>query len=155
AALRQRIAVFLVSAALLLAGGWAASDSPLDVFPEFAPPTVEIQAEAPGLASEDVEALVTTPLERALAGIPELARIRSFSAPGLGVVTALFPYGIAAYRAGQQVTERVALASPLLPPGVEAAVAPLASVLSTILAVGLRADDGVSPLELRDLAEWT
>src|SRR5262245_41772648 len=155
AALRQRTAVFLLSAALLVAGAWAASDSPLDVFPEFAPPIVEIQAEAPGLASEDVEALVTSPLERALAGIPELARIRSFSAPGLGVVTALFPYGADPYRARQQVTERVALVSALLPPGVEAAVAPLASVLSTILAVGLRAEDGVSPLELRDLAEWT
>jgi len=155
AALRQRTVVLGLAATLLGVGIWAARESPLDVFPEFAPPIVEIQAEAPGLAAEEVEALVTVPLERALAGLPQLAKTRSFSAAGIGVVTALFPYGVDPHLARQQVIERIALAAPLLPPEARASVSPLSSVLSTILAIGLRAEPGVSPLALRDLAEWT
>jgi Cu/Ag efflux pump CusA len=76
-ALRHRTAVYLLAAALLGAGLWAAREAPLDVFPEFAPPIVEVQVEAPGLAPEDVQALVTRPLERALGGTPAVASLRS------------------------------------------------------------------------------
>ena len=155
AALAHRAVVFLLAGALLAIGFYAAREAPLDVFPEFAPPVVEIQSEAPGLAAEDVEALVTTPLERALSGLPDLALLRSSSAPGFSVITAIFPYGIDAYLARQLVIERLALAVPLLPRGIRPAVAPLASALSTILAIGLRAGPGLSPLALRDVAEWT
>lgn len=155
AALTHRTGVFLLAAAVLAAGVYAAREAPLDVFPEFAPPIVEIQAEAPGFAAADVEALVTTPLELALAGAPEVAKLRSSSAPGLAVIDVFFPYGADPYRARQFVTERLALAAEQLPHGVRPAVAPFASALTFILAIGLRADSEVSPLALRDLADWT
>ena len=151
-ALRNREVVFLLAAALLVGGVYAARHAPLDVFPEFAPPIVEVQVEAPGLAAEDVEALVTRPLERALGGAPELATLRSSSIAGLAVLTAIYPYGTDPYRARQVVIERLALTAEQLPPGTRPAVSPLSSALTTILAIGMR---GSSPLVLRDLAEWT
>ena len=154
-ALRHRVVVFVAAVALVAVGVQAARESPLDVFPEFAPPVVEIQTEAAGLAAEDVEALVTTPLERALGGLPDLTLLRSSSAPGLAVITAVFSYGTDPYRARQLVIERLALVATALPAGVQPAVAPLASALTTIVAVGLRGDAGVSALALRDIAQWT
>src|SRR5438034_6319756 len=155
AALRHRAAVFLMAAGLLVGGLYAARTAPLDVFPEFAPPIVEVQVEAPGLAPEDVEALVTRPLERALGGAPEVATLRSSSIAGLAVVTAIYRYGTDPYRARQVVIERLALTAEQLPAGTRPAVSPLSAALSTILAIGLRAGPGVSPLQLRDMAEWT
>src|SRR5438093_6351499 len=105
AALRHRTVVFLLAAALLVTGVYAASEAPLDVFPEFAPPIVEIQTEAPGFAAADVEALVTTPLELALGGAPEVEALRSSSVPGLAVITVFFPYGTDPSRARQFVIE--------------------------------------------------
>src|SRR5215470_13493106 len=155
AALAHRAVVFVLALALVGAGVYAARESPLDVFPEFAPPIVEVQTEAPGFAAEDVEALVTTPIEQALGGTPEVAKIRSESTLGLSTVVTIFPYGVDPYRARQLVIERVALASEQLPPGVHPRVAPLSSVLTTILAIGLRADPKTPPTALRDFAEWT
>jgi len=155
AALRHRAAVFLMAAGLLVGGLYAARTAPLDVFPEFAPPIVEVQVEAPGLAPEDVEALVTRPLERALGGAPEVATLRSSSIAGLAVVTAVYHYGTDPYRARQVVIERLALTAEQLPAGTRPAVSPLSAALSTILAIGLRAGPEVTPLELRDMAEWT
>src|SRR5213078_4634415 len=155
AALRHRAAVFLMAAGLVVGGLYAARTAPLDVFPEFAPPIVEVQVEAPGLAPEDVEALVTRPLERALGGAPEVATLRSSSIAGLAVVTAVYHYGTDPYRARQVVIERLALTAEQLPAGTRPAVSPLSAALSTILAIGLRAGPEVSPLELRDMAEWT
>src|SRR5262249_28781866 len=114
-ALRHRVVVFIAAVALVVVGVQAARESPLDVFPEFAPPVVEIQTEAAGLAAEDVEALVTTPLERALGGLPDLTLLRSSSAPGLAVITAVFSYGTDPYRARQLVIERLALVATALP----------------------------------------
>src|SRR5206468_2666599 len=96
------------AAARLRRGGGPLRAAP-DVFPEFAPPIVEVQTEAPGFAAEDVEALVTTPLERALGGMPGVAKLRSSSALGLSVVSAVFDYGTDPYRARQLVIEAVAL----------------------------------------------
>ena len=155
ASLRHRPVVLLLAVVLVVAGYYAAREAPLDVFPEFAPPIVEVQTEAPGFAAEDVEALVTTPIEQALGGTPEVAKIRSESTLGLSTVVTIFPYGVDPYRARQLVIERVTLASEQLPPGVHPRVAPLSSVLTTILAIGLRADAGTSPTALRDLADWT
>src|SRR5438552_14507585 len=155
AALAHRTVVFLLAATLFAVGLYAAREAPLDVFPEFAPPVVEIQTEAPGLAAEDVEALGMTPLERALSGLPDLTLLRSSSAPGLSIITAIFPYGTDPYRARQLVIERLALATQLLPRGIRPAVAPLASALTTILAIGLRAAPEPSPLPRRAAPPWT
>src|SRR5262249_19281061 len=123
AALRHRIGVFLLAAAVVVIGLYSAREAPLDVFPEFAPPIVEVQTEAAGLGAEDVEALVTTPLERALGGVPDVQKVRSSSALGLSIVVAIFRYGVDPYRARQLVIERVALAAAELPHGVTPAVA--------------------------------
>jgi len=155
AALTHAPVVFVLAAALVAAGVWSARRAPLDVFPEFAPPIVEVQTEAPGFAAEDVEALVTTPLERALGGMPGVAKMRSSSALGLSVVSVVFAYGTDPYRARQLVIEAAALAGGQLPRGVSPAVSPLSSVLAWVLAIGLRGGPDVSPLVLRDLAEWT
>lgn len=154
AALRHRPVVLLLAAVVVAAGFWTAREAPLDVFPEFAPPIVEVQAEAPGFAAEDVEALVTGPLEQALGGTPDVLKIRSDSSLGIATVDVIFPYGTDPYRARQLVIERVALATEVLPTTVHPRVAPLASVLTTILAAGLRADATVSPAALRDFADW-
>jgi CzcA family heavy metal efflux pump len=154
-ALRHRPVVLLLALVVVATGLYAAHEAPLDVFPEFAPPIVEVQVEAPGYAAEDVEALVTTPLEQALGGTPDVVKIRSESALGLATVNAIFAYGTDPYMARQFVIERVALATEQLPQGVHPRVAPLASVLTTILAVGLRGDATIRPTALRDIAEWT
>src|SRR5262245_15754926 len=93
AALGRTVVVRAAAGAIVVAGLWATVQAPLDVFPEFAPPIVEVQTEAPGFSAEDVEALVKTPLERALGGLPRVTTLRSSSALGLSVVTAVFEYG--------------------------------------------------------------
>jgi CzcA family heavy metal efflux pump len=153
--LRHRPVVLLLGLVVVAMGLYAVREAPLDVFPEFAPPIIEVQVEAPGFAAEDIEALVTAPLEQALAGTPDVTKIRSESALGIATVDAIFAYGTDPYLARQFVIERVALASETLPEGIHPRVAPLASVLTTILAVGLRGDATTGPTALRDLAQWT
>jgi CzcA family heavy metal efflux pump len=155
ASLKHAPVVLVLAVALVVAGVWTAHQAPLDVFPEFAPPIVEVQTEAPGFAAEDVEALVTIPLERSLGGTPGVATLRSSSALGLSVVSVIFHYGTDPYRARQLVIEAVALAGGRLPRGITPAVSPLSSVLAWVLGIGLRSGPEVSPLALRDLAEWT
>ena len=92
---------------------------PLDVLPAFAPPQVEIQTEAPGLAPEEVESLVTLPIESAINGTPGVTTVRSSSAAGISVVKAIFNSSTDIYRARQQITERLQTATSKLPPGVE------------------------------------
>jgi CzcA family heavy metal efflux pump len=155
ASLRHSLVVFFLAAVLVGLGVAAARKAPLDVFPEFAPPIVDVQTESPGYAAEDVEALVTTPLEQALAGTPEVTTIRSSSALGLSTLRTFFPYGTDPFHARQLVTERVTLAAEQLPAGIHPRVAPLSSVLTTFLAIGLRGDASMPVVDLRDLAQWT
>src|SRR5262245_32850530 len=115
ASLRYRVAVVALAAALLVGGAFRALNSPLDVFPEFAPPLVEVQVEAPGLSSEAVEQLVTIPLESALNGVPRMTAIRSKSVQGLSSVTLYFERGSDLFQARQIVSERVAVEAARLP----------------------------------------
>jgi CzcA family heavy metal efflux pump len=127
----------------------------LDVFPEFAPPQAVIQTEAPGLSPEEVEQLVTRPVEAALSGAGDLDSIRSQSIQGLSVVTAVFREGTDILRARQMASERLAEAASRMPKGVEPpTLAPLTSATSIVLAIGLTSKTG-SAMELRDFAEWT
>ncbi|HET9598493.1 MAG TPA: efflux RND transporter permease subunit, partial [Anaeromyxobacteraceae bacterium] len=99
-------AVVLVAAAALVVGGvWITGGASIDVLPDFTPPRVVVQTEAPGMGTADVERFVTTPLERALLGTPQAASVRSFSMPGLSVVTLMFDEGLDLYRVRQLVTE--------------------------------------------------
>src|ERR1700730_6446051 len=106
AALTYRFAVVAAATALLIAGTYRAMRTPLDVFPEFAPPLVEVQVEAPGLSSEAVEQLITLPLEAALNGLPRMTVIRSKSVQGLSSVVMLFERGSDIFQARQIVSER-------------------------------------------------
>ena len=107
---------------------------PLDVFPSFAPPQVEIQTEAPGLAPEEVESLVTLPIESAINGTPGVTAVRSSSAAGISVVKVIFNWGTDIYQARQLVTERLQQAASKLPSGVETPqISPTSSPIGTVL----------------------
>src|SRR5262249_48540497 len=113
--------IVLALALLLLAGGYyAARDARLDVFPEFAPPQVVIQTEAPGLSAPEVEQLVTLPIEYAINGLPRLDVLRSQSIQGLSVVTVFFQDRTDVYRARQMVSERLGELAGQFPAGVRA-----------------------------------
>src|SRR5262245_60386670 len=138
AALRYRVAVVGAALALFIAGAYSASRTPLDVFPEFAPPLVEVQVEAPGLSSEAVEQLVTLPLENALNGLPRMTDIRSKSVQGLCSITVLFERGSDIFQARQLVAESVAVQAARLPQQVQQPrVMPILSSTSRVLKIGL------------------
>src|SRR6266849_5744894 len=115
--IHNRFVVVVLAALLLIAGLYAAGQAKLDVFPEFAPPQVILQTEAPGLSPAEVEQLVTLPIEYAVNGIPRLDVLRSQSIQGLSVVTVIFQDGTDIYRARQQVAERLAEVVGQLPEG--------------------------------------
>src|SRR5215471_8478388 len=136
--LQNRVAVVVGAAVLIVAGVFTTLHTPLDVFPEFAPPLVEVQVEAPGLSSESVEQLVTLPIENALNGVPRLTTIRSKSVQGLSSVQLLFEYGADPFQARQIVSENVALVSSRLPQQVKPPrVLPILSSTSRVLKIGL------------------
>src|SRR2546426_10910805 len=113
--LRNRLVVLVLAMLLIFYGVRAARQSPLDVFPDFAPPQVVIQTEAPGLSPEEVEQLVSIPLEHALNGTAGLETIRSSSIAGLSVVTCVFAGDTDIFRARQLVGEKLQLAMSQLP----------------------------------------
>src|SRR5258707_8522049 len=116
--LHTRVVVVSLAALLLLSGAYASKRARLDVFPEFAPPQVVIQTEAPGLSPAEVEQLVTLPIETAVNGIPRLDTLRSQSIQGLSVITVIFQDGTDIYRARQQVGERLGGLAGQVPLGV-------------------------------------
>jgi CzcA family heavy metal efflux pump len=148
-------AVVVVLAVLLLAGGfYAAGHASLDVFPEFAPPEVVIQTEAPGLSPGEVEELVTLPVEQAVNGTPGLDVLVSQSTQGLSVVTAIFQDGTDIYRVRQLVAERLVEVEGQLPASVKPPrLGPLTATTGRLLIAGFTSDK-LSPLELRDRVQW-
>ena len=136
--LEGRVLVVLLSGVLLVLGFRAGRDAPIDAFPEFAPPFVEVQTEAPGLSSLDVEQLITTPLETTLAGVPFVKTVRSKSVLGLSSVVLLFDPSVELLVARQLVQERLARAMALLPSASRPPVMmPPLSSTSRALKVGL------------------
>src|SRR5690606_32296713 len=113
--LRNRVVVLLLYLVLAGAALLALTRMPLDVFPEFAPPQVQIQTEAPGFAARDVELLVTRPMEVSLQGMPNVAQIRSNSSVGLSRITIVFEPDVDIYDARVLTQERLQLATGLLP----------------------------------------
>lgn len=148
--------VVITLAGLLLAYGLVRlQQAKYDVFPEFAPPQVSIQTEAPGMTPEQVEVLVTQPLENSLNGAPGLQRLRSTSIQGLSVITVTFDPGSDIYLDRQFVAERLSEASGQFPAEVHApSMTPLTSSTSTVLIAGLTSTQR-SLMELRTVADWT
>jgi CzcA family heavy metal efflux pump len=137
----------------LMAGLWAARDAPLDVFPDFVPSTVDIQTEAPGFTAEQVEQLVTKPIENAVNGATGLATIRSESIPGLSVISIQFADKIDLYNARQGISERLSELGSSLPAGVGTPkLSPLTSSTMDLLKIGL-VSDKLDPYALRDQAD--
>ncbi|MGH8549419.1 MAG: efflux RND transporter permease subunit [Methylococcales bacterium] len=154
-ALRQRVLVLALAVVLVAFGIHAARVMPLDVFPEFAPPLVEVQTEAPGLSTEEVESLITVPLENALNGTSWLKTLRSKSVLGLSSVVCIFQEDTDLMRARQLVQERVALVTPRLPAVVRAPVIlPPLSSTSRAMKIGLSSKT-LSRMDLSELALWT
>ncbi len=153
--LRYRGIVIVLALALAGYGFYAFTQSDYDVFPEFAPPQVVIQVEAPGLAPEQVETLVTQPVENAINGVEGIESLRSQAIQGLSLSTVTFLPSRDIYRARQAIAERLAAVAGQLPEGVKAPqMTPLTSSTSVVLIAGLTSEKR-SLMDLRTLADWT
>ena len=153
--LRFRGVVMVLACVLVGYGLFVAAHAKLDVFPNFVPPQVVVQTEAPGLSPEQVEVLVTRPVENIINGLGNMESLRSESIPGLSVITAVFKEKTDIFVARQMLAEKLGETAGELPAGVKSPkMSPLTSATMDLLKIGL-VSEKLSPMELRTLADWT
>ena len=151
--LKNRLLV-LLGAALIVAGGlWSADRIDVDVFPDLTAPTVVIMSDARGMSAEEVERLVTFPVETAVNGAANVRRVRSSSMYGYSFVWVEFDWGMDVFRARQTVSEKLVTIGEQLPEGIVPMLAPQSSVMGEIMFIGMQSDS-TSMMELRDIADW-
>ena len=151
--LDNKLLILLAAIILIVAGTYTTQKMDVDVFPDLTAPTVVVMTDAHGMAAEEVERLVTFPIETAVNGATNVRRVRSASLQGSSFVWVEFDWGMDVFRARQIVSEKMVTITGSLPEGVTPVLAPQSSVMGEILFIGLQADS-TSMMELRTLAEW-
>jgi HME family heavy-metal exporter len=153
--LANRLLVLAVAAVLLIYGGMTAWRTPVDVFPDLNKPLVTVITEAGGMAPEEVELLVSFPIETALNGMPGVTRVRSVSSVGLSIVYAEFDWGTDIYRNRQLVSERMTVIKEQLPGNLTPIIGPVSSIMGEIMLIALPIEpDKASPMQAREYADF-
>ncbi|MEW6205223.1 MAG: efflux RND transporter permease subunit [Pseudomonadota bacterium] len=153
--LKNRLLVLLGALILTLYGAFTLTQTPVDVFPDLNKPTVTVITEAGGMASEEVEQLITFPLETTLNGLPGVEVIRSVSSAGLSFIYITFNWDVEIYRARQMVSERLSSMEESIPAGLAPTMGPVSSIMGEIMQIAIPIDVAkTSPMDVREYADW-